>query len=64
MLDCALLGCDPFEYAAELRAVTPEDAEALLSELFDERYAAMAVIDRLNVPSEDEEQNEAEEEDQ
>ena len=64
MLDCALLGCDPFEYAAVLRAVTPEDAEALLSELFDERYAAMAVIDRLNVPSEDEEQNEAEEEDQ
>lgn len=59
-LDCALMGCDVFDYAAALRAITPEDADALLREIFTERYAAMAVIDRLEASAENE-KREAEE---
>ncbi len=44
--DCALIGCDTFDYAEVLRDIRIEELEFLLCELFDERYAVMGVVDK------------------
>lgn len=44
--DCALTGCDVFDYGEVLRSIGVEELEFLLCELFDERFAAMAVVNK------------------
>ena len=44
--DCAIIGCDAFDYAEVLRDIRIEELEFLLCELFDERFAVMGVVDK------------------
>ena len=44
--DCALTGCDVLDYGEVLRSIGVEELEFLLCELFDERFAAMAVVNK------------------
>ena len=45
-LDCVLDGYDFIDYADALRALTPEDAERVLYDIFDPAASALAVIGR------------------
>ncbi len=45
-LDCVLCGCDFIDYANALRALSREDAERVLYEIFDPGFSALAVIGR------------------
>ncbi|MBQ2118083.1 MAG: insulinase family protein, partial [Clostridia bacterium] len=45
-LDCVLDGYDFIDYADALRALTPEDAERVLCDIFDPAASALAVIGR------------------
>jgi len=55
--DCALIDCDAFDYAQVLKSIGVEELEFLLCELYDERFAAMAVVEKNG---NDEETKEAE----
>ncbi len=55
--DCAIIGCDAFDYAEVLRGIGVEELEFLLCELYDERFAAMAVIEKNEKSDEEKESN-------